>query len=126
MTRLLNSPIAGPSAANVTSSWSDRLAGLSKWYIFSTPLGFCACAGAAAGEASNRPAPIVSATSFRAIRLSLTRGIIAVGPADVGFIKFLVGLVETALADGDSDRIVLARYARVPVGGLDQLEPRVD
>src|SRR5262245_15445405 len=30
MTRLLNRPIAGPSAANVTSSWSDRLAGLSK------------------------------------------------------------------------------------------------
>src|SRR6184192_1972360 len=36
ITRLLNTPIIGPSATKVASSWIDMLAGLSGLYIFRT------------------------------------------------------------------------------------------
>src|SRR6516225_4564917 len=42
MTRLLKTPIIGPSAKNVISSWIDMLAGLSRLYIFRMPPGFWA------------------------------------------------------------------------------------
>src|SRR5215813_3578113 len=71
MTRLLKRPIAGPSAAQVTSSCSDRLAGLSKWYILSTPPGFCANAGSPATSASSSAALAASVESFRVICVSL-------------------------------------------------------
>src|SRR5215470_15552268 len=44
-TRLLNTPIIGPSATNVASSWIDMLAGLSGLYILRVPPGFWANAG---------------------------------------------------------------------------------
>src|SRR5436190_1896099 len=42
MTRLLNTPIIGPSVDIVDSSWIDMLAGLSRWGIRRMPPGFCA------------------------------------------------------------------------------------
>ena len=45
MTRLLNTPIIGPSAAIVDSSWIDMLAGLVIIGIRSTPPDFSAEAG---------------------------------------------------------------------------------
>src|SRR5580693_9774319 len=57
MTRLLNTPIIGRSAAPVASSCSDMLAGLSKNEILRTPPDFCARAGCSARRrASNGPA----------------------------------------------------------------------
>src|ERR1700731_851220 len=57
MTRLLNTPIIGRSAAPVASSCSDMLAGLSKNEILRTPPDFCARAGCATKRrASNGPA----------------------------------------------------------------------
>src|SRR5262245_8084349 len=44
MTRLLNTPIIGRSAAAVASSWSDMLAGLSKCEMLRMPPDFCATA----------------------------------------------------------------------------------
>src|SRR5215831_10106105 len=52
MTRLLNTPIMGPSAKTVASSWIDMLAGLSGEYIFKIPPDFCANAGPAVAEAT--------------------------------------------------------------------------
>src|ERR1700724_2220867 len=42
ITRLLNTPIAGPWPAIVASSWIDMLAGLSKKKLFTHPPAFCA------------------------------------------------------------------------------------
>src|SRR6266446_6710258 len=47
MTRLLNTPIIGPSVAIVDSSWIDMLAGLVPSGIRRMPPDFCATAGAA-------------------------------------------------------------------------------
>src|SRR6266702_6877305 len=47
ITRLLNTPIIGRSAANVDSSCSDTLAGLSKNGTLRMPPDFCAAAGTA-------------------------------------------------------------------------------
>src|SRR5205814_6037057 len=60
-TRLLNTPIIGPSATNVASSWIDMLAGLSGEYIFMMPPGFWADAGPAAAAATSIGAAIASA-----------------------------------------------------------------
>src|SRR5436190_8817641 len=56
MTRLLNTPIIGPKAAIVDSSWIDVLAGLVPSGIRRTPPGFWAGAGTAAREAANSAA----------------------------------------------------------------------
>ena len=57
MTRLLNTPIIGPSAKIVASSWIDMLAGLSGLYIRNMPPCFWAnAASAAARTVSNAPA----------------------------------------------------------------------
>src|SRR5207253_533991 len=62
MTRLLNTPIIGPSAKTVDSSWIDMLAGLSGEYIFRMPPDFCANAGPTANRAtSNGAAGIANA-----------------------------------------------------------------
>src|SRR5262245_16454138 len=50
MTRLLNTPIIGPSAKTVASSWIDMLAGLSGLYILNMPPGFWANAGSPANS----------------------------------------------------------------------------
>src|SRR5215510_12968939 len=49
-TRLLNTPIIGPSAKTVASSWIDMLAGLSGLYILNMPPGFWANAGSPANS----------------------------------------------------------------------------
>src|SRR5258707_7336014 len=48
MTRLLNTPIIGPSAKTVDSSWIDMLAGLSGLYILMMPPLFLGHTGPAA------------------------------------------------------------------------------
>jgi hypothetical protein len=53
MTRLLKTAIIGCKAARVDSSWIDIEAGLSKCWIFKTPLFFCAEAGPALDSTSN-------------------------------------------------------------------------
>jgi hypothetical protein len=53
MTRLLNTPIIGPSATNVASSKIDMLAGLSGSYILRMPPAFWADADSAATATSN-------------------------------------------------------------------------
>jgi len=70
MTRLLNTPIIGPSATNVASSWIDMLAGLSGEYILRKPPGFCANAGSAA-TATNNGAAIANAPRYRIISVYL-------------------------------------------------------
>src|SRR5205823_5292004 len=56
MTRLLNTPIIGPSVAIVDSSWIDILAGLVPIDILKMPPDFSARAGAAASVAVNSAA----------------------------------------------------------------------
>jgi len=53
MTRLLNTPIIGPSATLVISSWIDMLAGLSGLYILRMPPGFSANVGSPGDIATN-------------------------------------------------------------------------
>src|ERR1700736_237526 len=53
MTRLLNTPIIGPSTAIVDSSWIDIEAGLVSSGIRKMPPDFCAKAGAAPRVAAN-------------------------------------------------------------------------
>src|SRR5437879_2682752 len=57
MTRLLNTPIIGPSVAIVDSSWIDILAGLVPSGIRRMPPDFCASAGAAPRVAASIVAP---------------------------------------------------------------------
>ena len=71
MTRLLNTPIIGPSATNVASSWIDMLAGLSGLYIFKMPPGFWAEAGAPAAMATSNGAAIAIAPRYRIISVYL-------------------------------------------------------
>ena len=71
MTRLLNTPIIGPSATNVASSWIDMLAGLSGLYIFKMPPGFWAEAGAPAAMATSNGATIAIAPRYRIISVYL-------------------------------------------------------
>src|SRR5215472_11405879 len=52
-TRLLNTPIIGPSATKVISSWIDMLAGLSRLYILRMPPAFWANAAALAEIPAN-------------------------------------------------------------------------
>jgi hypothetical protein len=63
----LNTPIIGPSATNVASSWIDMLAGLSGLYILRMPPGFWADAGPAATEATSIGATIANAPRYRFI-----------------------------------------------------------
>jgi hypothetical protein len=63
MTRLLNTPIIGPSAKTVAFSWIDMLAGLSGEYILRIPPDFCATAGSAVSN----PAIATHARSLRFI-----------------------------------------------------------
>src|SRR5215472_6809094 len=51
---LLNTPIIGPSAKTVASSWIDMLAGLSGLYIRNIPPCFCANAASAAASAVSK------------------------------------------------------------------------
>src|SRR3984893_3737690 len=53
MTRLLKTPIIGPSEKTVASSWIDMLAGLSGLYIFKMPPCFWANAASTANIARN-------------------------------------------------------------------------
>jgi hypothetical protein len=55
MTRLLKTPIIGPSAKTVASSWIDMLAGLSGEYILRMPPDFCANAGSPEDRAISNP-----------------------------------------------------------------------
>src|SRR5260370_34427814 len=55
MTRLLNTPIAGRSAATVDSSRIDMLAGLSKCDILRMPPCLCASDGSATVRATSNP-----------------------------------------------------------------------
>src|SRR5271155_526336 len=55
MTRLLKTPIIGPSAKTVASSWIDMLAGLSGEYIFRMSPDFCATAGSPEDRAISTP-----------------------------------------------------------------------
>src|SRR5258708_11839545 len=56
MTRLLNTPIIGPSVAIVDSSWIDMLAGLVISGIRRMPPDFCANAGAVAAAIAKNAA----------------------------------------------------------------------
>src|SRR6516164_4976236 len=66
MTRLLKTPIIGPSAKAVDSSRIDMLAGLSGLNILRTPPGFSASAGSAATPTSNGAA-IAKVLRYRVI-----------------------------------------------------------
>jgi hypothetical protein len=59
MTRLLNTPIIGPCAKTVASSWIDMLAGLSGLYILRMPPRFCASAGVAATASTTAAAAAI-------------------------------------------------------------------
>src|ERR1700730_4507985 len=63
MTRLLNTPIIGPSAKTVDSSWIDMLAGLSALNILRTPPCFWANATSLAENTSNTVQATASARS---------------------------------------------------------------
>ena len=63
MTRLLKTPIIGPSATKVASSTIDMLAGLSGLYIFRMPPGFWANAGPV-GTATSNGAAIANAPRY--------------------------------------------------------------
>jgi hypothetical protein len=69
MTRLLNTPITGRSAATVDSSRIDMLAGLSKCDILRMPPCFCASDGSAAVRAASNPA-VASIRGFTIMRLA--------------------------------------------------------
>src|SRR5437588_7619817 len=71
MTRLLNTPIAGRSAATVDSSRIDVLAGLSKCDILRIPPGFWASAGSAAAIAVSSPPATATLRRFMAMPLCL-------------------------------------------------------
>src|SRR5438105_759181 len=67
MTRLLNTPIAGRSAATVDSSRMDMLAGLSKCDSLRIPPGFWASAGSAAAIAVRSPPATATLRIFMAM-----------------------------------------------------------
>ena len=69
ITRLLNNPIAGRSAAPVASSCSDMLAGLSKNEILRTPPDFCASAPSPAPSASSSEPAIANRRTCRVMNL---------------------------------------------------------
>src|SRR6201982_451468 len=71
MTRLLNTPIIGPSAKTVASSWIDMLAGLSGLYIFKMPPCFWAKASSAANIARNNAPAAANPRRFRFIPVYL-------------------------------------------------------
>src|SRR5229473_7695752 len=80
-TRLLNTPIIGPSATNVASSWSDMLAGLSGEYILRMPPAFWARTGPVPEMmASNAP---ITANAHRCRAISISSLFIATQPYDV-------------------------------------------
>jgi hypothetical protein len=67
MTRLLNTPIIGPNAEIVDSSWIDMLAGLSRCGSLRVPPGFCAWATGASDSTASRTA--VAAKRHRCLRI---------------------------------------------------------
>src|ERR1700724_4367842 len=69
MTRLLNTPIIGRSAAPVASSCSDMLAGLSKNEILRMPPDFCAKAASPATRASSSEPAITNPRTCRFMNL---------------------------------------------------------
>jgi hypothetical protein len=71
MTRLLNTPIAGRSAATVDSSRIDMLAELSKCDILRMPPDFWASAGSMLPVAISTAPTTVAAQSLSAISLAL-------------------------------------------------------
>src|SRR6516225_1345017 len=53
-------------------------------------------------------------------------GVVALRTAGEILVKLLVGIVEPVLADGHTDRIVLAHDSRIPLRRVDRVEGRVD
>src|SRR6516162_2134385 len=90
MTRLLNTPIIGPSAKTVASSWIDTLAGLSGLYIFRIPPCFWANAASAANIATSNEPAAASLLSLRFIFVYLP-WLSRVRPALFGL---LVGILD--------------------------------
>src|SRR5215468_9762529 len=84
MTRLLKTPIIGPSAKTVASSWIDMLAGLSGEYIFRMPPDFCANAGLPEDREITNPPVIAHARILLFISMLpdvvLLSGLFSVGP----------------------------------------------
>ena len=74
MTRLLKTPIIGPSTAIVDSSWIDMLAGLVIAGIRRMPPDFCASAGAAPKPASRATAAAAQDLTHRRIAFSSVAG----------------------------------------------------
>src|SRR5438874_1031294 len=72
MTRLLNTPIIGPSAKTVASSWIDMLAGLSALYILRMPPAFCAKAALPAQNDSNSGVTAANRRRCRVMRRTST------------------------------------------------------
>src|SRR5205823_3157552 len=71
MTRLLNTPIIGPSAKTVASSWIDMLAGLSGLYILRIPPGFWASVALARVNIASAAPIAVTTRSFPVTPASL-------------------------------------------------------
>jgi hypothetical protein len=67
---LSKTPIIGPWAASVASSWIDMLAGLSKKYILRTPPCFCARAELPTINASGNSHATAKLGRYRFIALS--------------------------------------------------------
>src|SRR6201998_331414 len=73
ITRLLNTPIIGPSTTIVDSSWGDTLAMLVPSGILRTPPDFCAKAGSLAHRPPSAPHATNKLRSFAFICLGLSR-----------------------------------------------------
>ena len=74
----MNTPIIGIEVDNVASSRIDMLAGLSRWYTFSVPPGFCAKAGLPALRTkSRRPAARIARMSMCTLRRPKRRASVA-------------------------------------------------
>src|SRR5215472_11255066 len=123
MTRLLNTPIIGPSATKVASSTIDMLAGLSGLYIFRMPPDFWANAGSATTATSNGAA-IANAPRYRFISVHLP--LIVARPhcpgLDVEFGLLVEPNVFKAPAIKDAvDHHPQSFDSRLPAGGAPQV-----
>ena len=92
MTRLLNTPIIGPRAAIVDSSWIDMLAGLSPEGIRRIPPGFWAKAEPLSHRLASNPPAAAKLRRFAFIRSTLrgARGLRASGGLIFGTRELLV------------------------------------
>src|SRR5438874_5262107 len=80
ITRLLNTPIIGPSTTIVDSSWIDTLAMLVPSGILRTPPDFCAKAGSLAHRPASAPHATKKLRSFAFICLRPSRRVGSPGP----------------------------------------------